>query len=536
VPHVRRVLVAALACLLLAGGLGVGVSAPASAGITTLCRGYDGCRRLGMPNAGYQTHSATMYWRMFPGHNCTNYAAYRMVRSGLPNVRPWDGPGNAEYWGLYKPGITDATPRVGSVAWWKANVPGAGSSGHVAYVQQVVSADEIIVSQDSWGGTFSWARITRGTGWPSGFIHFNDVRLTALTPPTVSGTPRQGEVLTASPGTWKPGTGATYAYQWRADGLAIEGATAPTFTVGAAQQGRQISVRVTASRLGYLRGTAVSADTAPVESTQLASIAPPRISGDPAVDQTLAASSGRWTAEPTAVAYQWSADGVPIEGAIDATLTPGPDLVDKALSVTVTASREGYADASATSLATAPVAKGTIVRTGAPVVSGRPRLGETLQVDPGSFTPADATVSVRWLRAGVPVEGATGSTYRLTRADLGERVAARVRLTRPGYEALRARSAETAVVKSPPTLVVETQAGTGTLRASVSVTAPGIRSVPGTVRIRSETRRLAELTLRQGAAATTLRGLRRGLRTFTFRYPATDKVARTALSRTVRIR
>jgi surface antigen len=535
VPRVPRV-VASLACLLLVSGLGVGISAAPAQADSPLCSGYDGCRNAGYPNAGYQAHSATMYWRMFAGHNCTNYAAYRMVRSGMRNVRPWDGPGNAEYWGLYKRGITDTTPRVGAVAWWKANVPGAGSSGHVAYVEQVVSANAIIVSQDSWGGTFSWARINRADGrWPSGFIHFNDVRLQSTAPPAVSGTPRVGEVLTASPGTWQPGTGVTHAYQWRADGVPIEGATAPSLTLGRAQQGLQISVRVTASKLGYLRGTAVSASTAPVESTELASIAPPRISGDPAVDQTLTASEGRWTAPPDAVTYQWEADGVPIAGATAATLTPGPDLVGKALSVTVTASRQGYTDASATSPATAPVAPGTFARASAPVVTGLPRLGETLQADPGSFTPEDAAVSVQWLRAGVPIEGATGASYRLTRADLGAQVAARVRLTKPGYTPLRARSAETAVVKSPPTLVVQTQPGRGTLRTSVSVTAPGVRPVPGTVRIRSGTRLLAELTLRQGAASTTLRGLPRGLRTFTFRYPATDKVARTALSRTVRI-
>ena len=102
-----------------------------------------------------------MFWRMYAGHNCTNYAAYRMVRSGMPNVRPWSGPGNAEYWGTSVPNLTDSVPRVGAIAWWRANAGPAGSSGHVAYIQRVVSANEIVVSQDSWGGDFSWASITR---------------------------------------------------------------------------------------------------------------------------------------------------------------------------------------------------------------------------------------------------------------------------------------------------------------------------------------------------------------------------------------
>ena len=69
------------------------------------------------------------------------------------------------------------------MAWWRANSSPAGSAGHVGYVEQVVSPDEIIVSMDWWGGDFTWARIIKGGGsWPSGFIHFND-RKTAPAPP-----------------------------------------------------------------------------------------------------------------------------------------------------------------------------------------------------------------------------------------------------------------------------------------------------------------------------------------------------------------
>ena len=44
-----------------------------------------------MSDAGYGAANATSYWRMYTGHNCTNYAAYRMVKSGMANVRPWSG-------------------------------------------------------------------------------------------------------------------------------------------------------------------------------------------------------------------------------------------------------------------------------------------------------------------------------------------------------------------------------------------------------------------------------------------------------------
>jgi hypothetical protein len=74
---------------------------------TYLCTGYAGCRDAGYPNAGYRAHNDRMYWNMYSGHNCTNYAAYRMVRAGLPNKRPWGSGGNATYWGYKKDRITD---------------------------------------------------------------------------------------------------------------------------------------------------------------------------------------------------------------------------------------------------------------------------------------------------------------------------------------------------------------------------------------------------------------------------------------------
>ena len=100
-----RLVLATLGALSFAlGGL---VVAPATATMTTLCTTYSGCAQQGYSNAGYAKNSGTMYWRMYSGHNCTNYAAYRMVSSGLPNVRPWTGGGNATYWGTSMSRITD---------------------------------------------------------------------------------------------------------------------------------------------------------------------------------------------------------------------------------------------------------------------------------------------------------------------------------------------------------------------------------------------------------------------------------------------
>ncbi len=267
-------------------------AAPAVADYTALCNGYAGCANAGYSNAGYRAASDKMFWRMYSGHNCTNYAAYRMVKAGMPNTRPWSGGGNAENWGHAMASITDHTPMVGAVAWWDAYVRPAGSSGHVAYVERVISSSEIWISEDSWSGDFHWRRVTKsGSGWPSGFIHFRDVALRNTAAPTIAGTVQVGQTLTATPGTWsRPVT--SYTYQWLADGLPIPGATAATYVPGSGKFGKSISVKVSANATGYAAGTATSAATAPVAAGVLTNTEPPAISGAPEVGADLTASRG----------------------------------------------------------------------------------------------------------------------------------------------------------------------------------------------------------------------------------------------------
>ena len=205
---------------------------------TYLCTGYQGCEAAGYGNGGYRQASSTMYWRMFAGHNCTNYVAYRLIQSGMPDVRPWEGSGNASNWGVAMAAITDQVPTVGSIAWYKPNVTPAGSAGHVAYVEQVISETEIVVSEDYWGGDFYWRRITKtGGGWPSGFIHFNDRVVQPTSPPTIAGSPMVGAPLEVAAGAWTPAP-TSITYRWLADGAAIPGATGAELRAHARRQGQ----------------------------------------------------------------------------------------------------------------------------------------------------------------------------------------------------------------------------------------------------------------------------------------------------------
>lgn len=81
-------------------------------------------------------------------------------------------------------------------------------------------------------------------------------------PPAISGTPQQGQTLTATPGTWAP-SAATFAYQWQrcdqagANCADVTGATTSTYAVTSADVGAKLKVVVTATnRFGSVQASA----------------------------------------------------------------------------------------------------------------------------------------------------------------------------------------------------------------------------------------------------------------------------------------
>jgi hypothetical protein len=91
----------------------------------------------------------------------------------------------------------------------------------------------------------------------------------STSPPTISGTPQQGQTLTANRGTWGGGQPQSYTYQWRrCDSVGgacadIAGAGGQTYAPSAADVGHALRVRVTA-RNGLGARSATSVPTAAV--------------------------------------------------------------------------------------------------------------------------------------------------------------------------------------------------------------------------------------------------------------------------------
>lgn len=130
------------------------------------------------------------------------------------------------------------------------------------------------------------------------------------TAPAVSGTPKVGQTLTVSNGSWT-GSPTDYSYQWQrctsstscAD---IIDATENTYIARSADVGHTLRAVVTATNADGL-STANSNQTAAVTAATGVPVntARPSISGDAIVGETLTAENGTWTNAPTSYRYQW---------------------------------------------------------------------------------------------------------------------------------------------------------------------------------------------------------------------------------------
>ncbi|WP_225803694.1 hypothetical protein [Streptomyces sp. NK15101] len=249
--------------------------------------------------------------------------------------------------------------------------------------------------------------------------------------PAITGTVVVGGKVTASPGPWSPVPDG-YAYQWKADGVAISGATASTYTIPTALQGKQLTVTLTARKAGHPNATAT---TRPVV---VKGVAPrpttvPYMSGAVRVGGKVTAVVGAWSPTPTSYAYQWRANGVAISGATGSSYVPVPAVLGKKLTVTVTALRTGHLSGAYTTAGVA-VALGLAPKaTSAPYLTGTVRVGRTLTLNRGAWTPAPTSYAYQWYASGRAISGATRTTYTLTSAQRGLRITVRVTALRTGH-------------------------------------------------------------------------------------------------------
>jgi len=245
-------------------------------------------------------------------------------------------------------------------------------------------------------------------------------------------------------------TGVKFAWQWLRDGKAISKATKSTYTPVAADYGKSITVRLTATKTGYNKVVVYSAFRAASLDSVLYTW-DRNLNGTPAVGNTISTTSitptttGTNTGASIVTAYQWLRDGKVITGATGTSYVLTSADVGKKITLRVKFSRVGYLGTTVTSVATVKIGQaafpsGTLqaMRTNraykvqAPTGSGKPIMQAPAI---GSDGVADTTAkrSYQWYRNGSKIKNATKANYTLTSTDAGKKIQLRIVISKSGY-------------------------------------------------------------------------------------------------------
>ena len=387
-------------------------------------------------------------------------------------------------------GSWTGSPASFAYRWRDCDVSGAGcvdiadatAATYVLRASDVGSTVRVVVIATNGGG--STAETSAQT------LAVLEAPLSNSVLPSIAGTARQGGTLTASTGTWF-GHPGSFAYQWRdcdASGATcadIAGAVGPTYLVQVGDVGQTLRVVVTATNTGA-SSAATSQQTAVVTAAVAApaNTAPPSIAGTAQEGETLTASVGSWTDDPTSFAYRWRAcdasgnNCVDIAGATGSTYLLKASDVASTLRMVVTATNAG-GSTSATSASSGQVLMAAPANTGSPSLSGTAQVAQTLTASVGTWSGSPTSFTYRWRACDVSgsncvdIAGATDPTYAPQASDIGFTLRVVVTATNAGGSTA-ATSQQTVVVIAavaapantvPPTVSGTAQAGQ-TLTAS----------------------------------------------------------------------
>ncbi len=324
--------------------------------------------------------------------------------------------------------------------------------------------------------------------------------------PTIGGTPQVGQTLTVDTSGISDADGLTHAsytylYQWIRNNSKIADQTDSTYTLGLADEGKTIKIKVSFTDDAHNQESRTSAPTeavAPPPNTL--ATGEPTIGGTPQVRRTLTVDASAIEdadgMENAVFRYQWfatkSSTTYEYAGETDSTykLVPADEGHTFHVEVSFTDDR-GYSE-TLTSPATEAVAAAApnSEPTGLPSVNGTPRVGETLTADTSAIDDPDGLTSVayryQWISSqtviddvtgtsnilSIEIPGETGQTYTLIPDDEGSTFQVRVTFTDDAdYEQTLTSEATVAVAPPPNTEPTGLPAVTGTPQVGETLTA-----------------------------------------------------------------
>jgi hypothetical protein len=141
---------------------------------------------------------------------------------------------------------------------WKADGEVIDGATESTFIPGLEYLDKDI-SLDLTGSKSGYKAVTRES---TNYIYISIPSFSNKTEPLIVGNGKAGVPLTVNKGNWD--AGVTFTYVWKADGQAINGATSANFTPGADLEGKQITLDITGTKMGYRTETLNSGNSVTV--------------------------------------------------------------------------------------------------------------------------------------------------------------------------------------------------------------------------------------------------------------------------------
>lgn len=155
---------------------------------------------------------------------------------------------------------------------------------------------------------------------------------------------------------------------------------------------------------------------------RLAAAGTPTIEGTPLAGLRLDAHPALVTPAPEANRYQWFCDGTSL-GLTTESIQLAPETAGCQLTVRQIST---LADHQPAIVDSAPVTVSAPEATARAAITGTPVSGNLLRATRPTWNFTPDRIARQWYRNGVPIRGATGTTYRLVTADVGDRISVKV--------------------------------------------------------------------------------------------------------------
>jgi hypothetical protein len=286
--------------------------------------------------------------------------------------------------------------------------------------------------------------------------------------PMITGTAKEGQLLSASTGSWTGSMTIAYSYQWQSCSssgtscTAISGATLSTYRLAATNVTKTVKVVVTATNATG-SASATSAASAAITTGPPVSTTAPALTGTAKDGQTLTTANGTWAGTAT-ITYtrQWKrcnssgASCTTISGATGTTYILVAADVGSTVKVTWTATNS-LGSATADTATTAVVTAAPPTNTTPPAITGTAKDGQTLTSTTGTWTgSATITYTRTWKRCDnavancTTISGATGTTYVPTGSDVGSTIKVTVTATNSSGSATADSTATVLITGTAP--------------------------------------------------------------------------------------